>query len=69
MQLHQRGVDLLVNVIEAVDQSDKLTPQETRRLLQDVVEVMSQILERDALIALNALRRYPPQKWAQRTEV
>ncbi|WP_202305573.1 hypothetical protein [Mesorhizobium sp. L-8-10] len=61
MQLHQRGVDLLMNVMEAVDQSDELTPQERRRLLQEVVEVMSQILERDALIALNSLRRYPPQ--------
>lgn len=69
MQLHQRGVDLLMNVMEAVDQSDELTPQERRRLLQEVVEVMSQILERDALIALNSLRRYPPQALAaQRSE-
>lgn len=48
MDLHQRGVDLLVNVMDAADLADQLTPEDIRRLLREVAEVMSLMLERDA---------------------
>jgi hypothetical protein len=57
MQLHQRGVDLLVDVLDAVDHADQLTAVETRALLKEVAEVMSLILERDVFV-LKAERRY-----------
>ncbi len=52
MELHQRGVDLLVHVMDATDHADQLTHDEMRRLLTEVAEVVSLILERDAKIAL-----------------
>ncbi|MGB3386452.1 MAG: hypothetical protein WBA88_00560 [Pseudaminobacter sp.] len=52
MQLHQKGVDLLVNVLDAADHVEELSPEEIRRLLRDVADVMGQILERDAVLAL-----------------
>jgi hypothetical protein len=52
MQLHQRGVDLLVNVMDAADHVELLTHDEIRRLLKEVAEVMSLILEREAEVAL-----------------
>lgn len=58
MHLHQRGVDLLVDVLDAADHVDQLTAAETRALLKEVAEVMSLILERDALFVLKAERRY-----------
>ncbi len=48
MQVHQRGVDLLVDVMDAVDHIEQLTHDEIRRLLKEVADVMSLILERDA---------------------
>lgn len=48
MQLHQRGVDLLVDVMDAIDQVEQFTHDEIRRLLQEAADVMSLILERDA---------------------
>lgn len=58
MRLHQRGVDLLVDVMDAADHLEELTQDETRRLLKEVAEVMSLILERDAKIALKKERIY-----------
>lgn len=52
MELHQRGVDLLVNVMDAADNAEQLTHDEIRRLLTEVTEVMCLMLERDAEIAL-----------------
>lgn len=52
MQLHQRGVDLLVTVLDAADHVEELSPKEIRRLLKEVADVMGQILERDAILAL-----------------
>jgi len=66
MELHQRGVDLLVNVLDAVDRIDQLTSAETRVLLQEVAEVMSLILERDARIALRMERRYATREQVAR---
>ena len=52
MQLHQRGVDLLVNVLDAAEHLEELSPEEIRQLLKEVADVMGQILERDAALAL-----------------
>ena len=52
MPVHQRGVDLLVTVMDAADHTDQMSPEDIRRLLEEVAEVMSLMLERDASIAL-----------------
>ena len=49
MQLHQRGVDLLVNAMDAADHVDQLSRGDMLRLLNEVIVVLGQILERDAL--------------------
>lgn len=56
MDLHQRGVDLLVNVLDAADLADHLTPEDIRRLLGEVAEVMSLMLEREAENSLKGQR-------------
>ncbi len=38
MQLHQRGVDLLVDVLYSVDHVEELTHDEMRRLLTEVAQ-------------------------------
>jgi phenylpyruvate tautomerase PptA (4-oxalocrotonate tautomerase family) len=48
MQLHQRGVDLLLKVMDAADHADKLETNQTQALLKEVSEVLAAILERDA---------------------
>ena len=58
MQLHQRGVDLLVNVLDSADRVEQLSHDEMRRLLTEVGEVMGLILERDAEIALQQEQKY-----------
>ncbi len=52
MQLHQRGVDLLVKVMDAADHVEKLEPNQTQALLREVIEIMGAILERDARFIL-----------------
>lgn len=47
MRLHQRGVDLLVNVMDACDHLDKLSQEEIRMLLTEVAQVMGDLLKRD----------------------
>lgn len=47
MQVHQRGVDLLVNVLDAADNVDSLTRKEMRELLKEVGIVLGELLERD----------------------
>lgn len=54
MQLHQRGVDLLVNVMDAAEHVEQLTHDEIRRLLNEVAAVLCPLLQRDAEIALVA---------------
>lgn len=51
MQLHQRGVDLLVDVLDAADHVERLSQDEIRHLLKEVAEVMCQLLERDVVVA------------------
>ncbi|MET3659753.1 GTPase involved in cell partitioning and DNA repair [Aquamicrobium ahrensii] len=53
MQLHQRGVDVLLKVMDAADHIDQFNANQTQALLREVAEVMSAILERDARLILN----------------
>jgi hypothetical protein len=47
MKLHQRGVDLLVNLMDAEQHFDEMKPEELRRLISECVVVFGQIVERD----------------------
>jgi hypothetical protein len=47
MQLHQRGVDLLLNLMDAEQHFDNFTRDELRQLISEAVVVFGQILERD----------------------
>ena len=47
MKLHQRGVDLLVDLMDAEQHFDKATPEELHRLIKEAVVVFGQLLERD----------------------
>lgn len=70
MQLHQRGVDLLVDVLDAADRVGQLSPEEIRELLKKVAQVMGQILERDAAVALNGgERRFGKQARKPTTDI
>lgn len=46
MQLHQRGIDLLVNVQDAANHIDSLTKEDIRRLLEETSVVLGSLLER-----------------------
>lgn len=46
-QLHQRGVDLLLNLMDAEEHFDALTRDELRHLIGEAVVVFAQLLERD----------------------
>lgn len=48
MLLQQRGVDLLLKVMDAADHAEKLDTNQTQALLKEVVEVLGAMLERDA---------------------
>ena len=47
MRLHQRGVDLLVDLMDAEQHFDQTSPDELRRLIVESVVVFGQILARD----------------------
>ena len=47
MQLHQRGVDLLVNLMDADQHFDSITPEELHQLIREAVVVFGQLLDRD----------------------
>jgi len=46
-QLHQRGVDLLLNVMDAAEHVEKLSHDDMRRILKEVAEVLGPLLKRD----------------------
>lgn len=48
MLLHQRGVDVLLKVMDAADHIEHFDANQLQALLREVAEVMSAILERDA---------------------
>jgi len=47
MKLHQRGVDLLLNIQDGLDQVDKLSSKELRGLLAEAETVLIELLARD----------------------
>lgn len=47
MRLHQRGVDLLLNVQDALEHTDKLTAEDMRSLLRETETVLRELLARD----------------------
>lgn len=47
MKLHQRGVDLLLNIHDALDHMDQLTGDEVRALLRETEIVLRDLLARD----------------------
>jgi len=47
MKLHQRGVDLLVDVMDAADHVESLTTDEVRNLLRETIYVLGELLKRD----------------------
>lgn len=46
-QLHARGVGLLVDLLDAADQVERLTPRETKALLREAALVLGELLKRD----------------------
>lgn len=46
-QLHQRGVDLLLNLMDAEEHLEALTRDELRHLIGEAVVVFGQLLDRD----------------------
>ena len=46
-QLHQRGVDLLLNLMDAEEHFDEVKRDELRHLIREAVVVFGQLLERD----------------------
>ncbi len=47
MKLHQRGVDLLVNIMDAADHAEALSTDEMRSLLRETAYVLGELLKRD----------------------
>lgn len=50
MQFHQRGVDLLVTIMDAIDHQDKLEPSDLDWLLRETADVLGELLKRDVPI-------------------
>ncbi len=46
-QLHTRGVDLVVDLFDAAEHFERLTPSETKALLLEAANVLGEILKRD----------------------
>jgi hypothetical protein len=47
MRLHQRGVDLLCNLMDAESHVEALTEREVRELLTQTISVLGDLLRRD----------------------
>ncbi|WP_144379410.1 hypothetical protein [Mesorhizobium amorphae] len=47
MQLHQKGVELLVTLMDAIDHQDKLKPTDVDWLLRESALVLGELLKRD----------------------
>jgi hypothetical protein len=46
--MHQRGVDLLCNLMDAESHVEALTEQEVRALLTEAIAVLGALIERDS---------------------
>lgn len=55
MHLHQRGIDLLVNVQDAADHVDSLTREDIRQILEETSAVLGRLLERDSPAASRSI--------------
>jgi hypothetical protein len=51
LKLHQRGLDLLLNVHDAIDHASSLTEIEIRELLAETEAVLRDLLGRDMPLA------------------
>lgn len=47
MRIHARGLELVVELLEAAEHLEQLTAQEHRTLLQEAAQVMGDLLARD----------------------
>lgn len=47
MRLHQRGLELVVELLEAAERLDKLSLEEHRALLQEAAQILGDLLARD----------------------
>lgn len=54
-RLHQRGVDLLLDIQSALDHLDKVPPHDIHKVLQEAEVVLRDLLARD-------VRREPAQE-------
>ena len=46
-QLHERGVELVLQLLDAADQLDSMPSDEVRALLRETATVLSELLKRD----------------------
>lgn len=53
MRIHARGLELVVELMEAADHLDCLPPQEHRALLREAAVIMGDLLARDVPDAEN----------------
>lgn len=47
MKLHARGVELVVDLLDAADHVESLKPEEIKQLLSEAAQVMGDLLARD----------------------
>jgi hypothetical protein len=47
MVLHQRGVDLLINLMDADQHFDSISPDELHRLIREAIAVFGELLKED----------------------
>lgn len=47
MQLHSRGVELVIELQDAADRADQVRPEEIRKLLLETASVLGDLLKRD----------------------
>ncbi|MDW6026404.1 hypothetical protein SAZ10_32055 [Mesorhizobium sp. BAC0120] len=46
-ELHQRGVELVVELLDAIDDIERLDTEEVRALLKETAFVLGEVLKRD----------------------
>ena len=47
MQLHIRGVELVVELLEVAEHLESFSPPEMKRLLKETSDVLAELLKRD----------------------
>lgn len=46
-ELHKHGLELVVDLLDAVDQLGSMPPEDARRLLRDAADCLGDLLKRD----------------------